>query len=241
MSTSATTTAGDRARRDAEIYASYVLSGQNVAATVKATGIAASTIRDAIKRHSVRTAEATETPELMPAAEVTPAQGGMLARLAEAAASVPETTENAEITPAAEDAPAKPARKREPKPAAGNGDVLVVYRSTKTRRDAAGRQFGETHEDEAAQIEADRKWWPIGTDRRGSLKGIVYVVNGKVARVRAVVAGGEWGRDEGGRVSVPVTAPLTAEQVAGMLPGLPFGLGSERPAVRGKIREYVRL
>jgi hypothetical protein len=236
MSTTATT-AAERATRDADLYASYVMCGQNVAATTKSTGIAASTVRDSIKRHLARTAETTSAAETAPAAEVTPAaEGGMLARLVEPA-NAPETPPATE-TPA-EDAPAAEKPASAPRPAS-NGDVLVVYRSTKSRDDGTGRMIGETGDD-AAQFDADRMWWPIGADRQGSLKGIAYVVNGKVARVRAVVAGGTWGRDERGRASVPVTSPLTADQVAELLPGLPFALGGAKPAVRGKIREYVTL
>lgn len=49
-----------------------------------------------------------------------------------------------------------------------------------------------------AQLEADRKWFPIGVTRRGRLKAIVYVVDGVVTRVRAVDPDGRWIPDDRG-------------------------------------------
>lgn len=50
--------------------------------------------------------------------------------------------------------------------------------------DDSNRRYGETGQSETVQMEADRKWWPVAPARQPRLKGIVYVVNGTVARIR---------------------------------------------------------
>jgi hypothetical protein len=65
---------------------------------------------------------------------------------------------------------------------------LVVYRNTrpgKIDRDT-NRRYGETGASETVQLDADPKWWPIHPTRRPHLKGIVYVVDGTVTRIRGV-------------------------------------------------------
>lgn len=125
----------------------------------------------------------------------------------------------------------------------GGDCVLVVYRNTRTRKvdPDTHRRFGETRAGEDAQLEADRKWFPIGATRRGRLKAIVYVVDGVVTRLRAVDPNGRWVSDDRGYMEVPVGAPLTEVQIAKQLPTLTIALGEPRPHVRGKIREYVSL
>lgn len=122
--------------------------------------------------------------------------------------------------------------------------ALVVYRNRrpgKVDKDT-NRRYGETGASEKVQLEADRKWYPIAPARRPRLKAIVYVVDGVVARVRAVDPDpSKWDTDDRGYADVPVTAPLTDVQIAQQLPTLGFGLGDPRPHVRGKIREYVSL
>jgi hypothetical protein len=120
--------------------------------------------------------------------------------------------------------------------------ALVVYRSSKAKVDPdTNRRYGETGQSEAVQLDADRKWWPIASSRRRKLKAIVYVVDGVVARVRGVDPGGQWRTDDRGYADVPLTAPLTDIQIAEQLPTLGLQLGDERPRVKGKLREYVRL
>ncbi|MGH3419514.1 MAG: hypothetical protein ACRDOD_07990, partial [Streptosporangiaceae bacterium] len=94
---------------------------------------------------------------------------------------------------------------------------------------------------ERVQLEADRKWWPVAPAPQARLKGIVYVVNGTVARIRAVIPDGAWQRDDRGYADIPLTPPLTDLQIAGQFPTLGLGLGDHRPHVRGKIREYLPL
>ena len=73
------------------------------------------------------------------------------------------------------------------------------------------------------------------------LKGIVYVVNGTVARIRAVNPGGTWERDDRGYADIPLTPPLTEVQAAEQFPTLGLRLRGSRPYVKGKIREYLPL
>ena len=125
----------------------------------------------------------------------------------------------------------------------GGDCALVVYRNTRTRKvdPDTNRRYGETGAGEAAQLEADRKWFPIATSRRLHLKALVYVVDGVVARVRAVDPDGTWVDDDRGYADIPVTKPLTDLQIAEKLPTLGLRIGHERPHVRGKIREYLPL
>ena len=123
----------------------------------------------------------------------------------------------------------------------GRDFVLVVYRNTrpgKIDRDT-NRRYGETGASEAVQFEADRKWFNIGAPQRSRLKGIVYVVDGIVRRVRGVDPDGTWHYDDRGFADIPVTAPLTDVEIARRLPTLPLRPGDQRPHVKGKIREYL--
>jgi DNA invertase Pin-like site-specific DNA recombinase len=127
---------------------------------------------------------------------------------------------------------------------AHHGDcVLVIYRNTRPGKIDPGtsRRYGETGQSEAAQLEADRKWWPVGAARKPRLKGLVYVADGVVTRVRAVQPGGTWRYDDRGYADIPLTAPLTGAQIAAQFPTLGIRLGDARPRVRGKIREYQPL
>lgn len=124
----------------------------------------------------------------------------------------------------------------------GRDCVLVVYRNTRPGKvDDSNRRYGETGQSERVQLEADRKWWPVAPARQPRLKGIVYVVNGIVARIRAVDPEGAWQRDDRGYADIPLTPPLTDLQVAEQFPTLGIRLGDHRPHVRGKIREYLPL
>jgi hypothetical protein len=122
--------------------------------------------------------------------------------------------------------------------------VLIVYRNTrpgKIDRDT-NRRFGETGQNETVQLEADRKWWNIAPSLEQRLKGMVYVVDGTVTRIRAVrPGGGAWPRDDRGYADIPITAPLTNDQVAEQFPTLGLRLGDRRPHVKGKLREYRPL
>jgi DNA invertase Pin-like site-specific DNA recombinase len=127
---------------------------------------------------------------------------------------------------------------------AHHGDcVLVVYRNTRPGKidPDTRRRFGETGQSEEVQLEADRKWWPIGAARKPRLKGFVYVADGVVRRVRAVQPGAEWSYDDRGYADVPLTGPLDDTQIARQFPTLGIRPGDARPHVRGKIREYQPL
>jgi DNA invertase Pin-like site-specific DNA recombinase len=125
----------------------------------------------------------------------------------------------------------------------GRDCVFVVYRNTRPGKIDAdtNRRYGETGQNEKVQREADSKWWPIAGPRRPRVKGIVYVVDGVVTRVRAIKPGAAWPEDDRGFVDVPVTAPLNEVEIAQQFPTLPFRIGDTRPRVRGKIREYLAL
>lgn len=69
---------------------------------------------------------------------------------------------------------------------AGDDCALIIYRNSRPKSDASNRRLGETGAGEDVQLDADRKWWPIAPARRPRLKEIVYVVDGTVARIRAV-------------------------------------------------------
>ncbi len=124
----------------------------------------------------------------------------------------------------------------------GGDCVLVVYRNTRPGKvDDSNRRYGETGQSEKVQLEADRKWWPVAPARQARLKGVIYVVNGTVARIRAVDPDGTWQRDDRGYADIPLTAPLTEVQAAEQFPTLGIRLGDPRPHVKGKIREYQPL
>jgi DNA invertase Pin-like site-specific DNA recombinase len=124
----------------------------------------------------------------------------------------------------------------------GRDCVLVIYRNTRPGKvDDANRRYGETGQSEKVQMEADRKWWPVAPARQPRLKGIIYVVNGTVARIRAVDPEGAWQRDDRGYADIPLTPPLTEIQIAEQFPTLGLRLGDHRPHVKGKIREYLTL
>jgi DNA invertase Pin-like site-specific DNA recombinase len=120
--------------------------------------------------------------------------------------------------------------------------VLVVYRNTrpgKVDRDT-NRRYGETGASETVQLDADRKWWLIHPTRRPHLKGIVYVVDGTIARIRGIDPNGRWHDDDREYANVPVTQPPTAE-IAERFPTLGPHLGGQRPRLLGKLRELLPL
>jgi DNA invertase Pin-like site-specific DNA recombinase len=125
----------------------------------------------------------------------------------------------------------------------GGDCVLVVYRNTRPGKvdPDTNRRYGETGQSEKVQLEADRKWWNVAPARQPRLKGVVYVVNGTVARIRAVDPQGTWERDDRGYADIPLTPPLTDLQAAEQLPTLGIRVGDHRPHVKGKIREYLPL
>src|SRR6266567_2707821 len=116
----------------------------------------------------------------------------------------------------------------------GGDCVLVVYRNTRPGKvDDSNRRYGETGQSEKVQLEADRKWWPVAPARQARLKGVIYVVDGTVARIRAGDPDGTWERDDRGYAGIPLTAPLTDLQVAEQFPALGIHIGDHRPHVRG--------
>ncbi|MFF3216999.1 hypothetical protein ACFYYB_41060 [Streptomyces sp. NPDC002886] len=120
--------------------------------------------------------------------------------------------------------------------------ALILYRGDNTDKVGPdGRVYGELgDENSPAQRDADRMWFIIAQDKRSLLRAMVYVVNGQVRRVRAVLDDA-WEENEQGRVAVPIGPPLSAPELIEAFPGLPFTLGDARPMVRGKIREYLAL
>jgi hypothetical protein len=70
---------------------------------------------------------------------------------------------------------------------------------------------------------------------------MAYVVNGTVARIRAVDPNGTFKPDDRSYFDVPLGPPLTDPEIAERFPTLGICLGDSRPHVRGKIREYLPL
>ncbi len=81
----------------------------------------------------------------------------------------------------------------------------------------------------------------ITAARQPHLKGVVYVVDSTVKRIRAVDSDGAWKHDDRGYADIPLTSPLDDVQVAEQFPALGIRLGDHRPHVKGKIREYLPL
>jgi hypothetical protein len=126
----------------------------------------------------------------------------------------------------------------------GQGDrVLIVYRNTRPGKidPDTNRRYGETGQSEAVQLDADRKWWNVAPSLEHRLKGVVYVADGTVSRIRAVQPDGTWQRDDRGYADIPVTSPLTSQQIAEQFPTLGLRPGARKPHVRGKLREYQLL
>ncbi|MEU5940931.1 recombinase family protein [Micromonospora sp. NPDC047548] len=124
----------------------------------------------------------------------------------------------------------------------GRDCALVVYRNSKPKIDPETlRRYGETGQGEKVQLEADRKWYPIAPSRIAKVKAFVFVVDGTVARVRAVKPGGQWTPDDRGYYDAPLTGPLTEVEIARKFPTLGLALDDPRPHQRGKIREYLPL
>ncbi len=126
------------------------------------------------------------------------------------------------------------------------GVVMVVYRGGRTAKAGpGGRQYGETGhgedgEDSRARLDADRTGFTVARDKRALLRAVVYVVDGRVVRVREV-RDGPWYEDARGKVVLPLGPPLTSADLSRRLPTLPLALGDRRPMVRGRIREHIAL
>ncbi|MGI5479325.1 hypothetical protein [Streptomyces lavendofoliae] len=118
--------------------------------------------------------------------------------------------------------------------------ALVLYRGSNTRKAAFGAGELEAAQDTQEQRDADRRWFTIAKDKRPILRGVIYVCGGQVTRVREVTAG-DWEEGPDGKVAIPVGPPLSAAEVGRRFPALPFTVGSPRPMIRGKIREYLAL
>ncbi|MFE1472138.1 hypothetical protein [Nocardiopsis dassonvillei] len=119
--------------------------------------------------------------------------------------------------------------------------VMVVYRNADPKVDESDRAYGETGADEKTQREADDRWWRVAADKEPRLRAIVYVCEGKVVRVRGVEQGKPWGRDSRGYAVIPVTAPLTTEEIDRLLPTLGLGPGDTLPQTQGPSRRYLEL
>jgi hypothetical protein len=102
--------------------------------------------------------------------------------------------------------------------AEGRDCALVIYRNTRTRKvdPDTNRRSARPAPGDAVQLEADRKWFPIGATRRPHLKAIIYVVDGVVARVRGIDS----------RPCSPERVP--SRQVSAVRPVLPTPAGRRR-------------
>jgi Caspase domain len=125
-------------------------------------------------------------------------------------------------------------------PASGSNFALTIWRKAEhVQRDWTGRQYGETGEDENIQLDADRMWWRIARWRMPYLKALVFITDGKVNRIREVYGIDEETTRDGSLLALHVSPPLSTNEVAERLPTLPVTLGSARPAIQGKLREYL--
>lgn len=132
-----------------------------------------------------------------------------------------------------------------PPPAAEVSDgppcALVLYRKQSTQDDLVGR-FADA---EDPVLESDRRLSAgparITRDRQARLRAVVYVVDGRVERVRAVDPDAEWAPVPGEARSsfAPVSEPLSAKEIDELVPGLGLHPGDEHPALAKKWREYV--
>ncbi|WP_067721679.1 hypothetical protein [Nocardia yamanashiensis] len=77
--------------------------------------------------------------------------------------------------------------------------------------------------------------------RQAAVRVVVYVVDGRIERVRAVDPGGEWVDRGDGYALAPVSAALTREEIDARFPGLGLYPGDARPAAPGQAREYIDL
>ncbi|MFD4358055.1 hypothetical protein ACFWPX_36320 [Nocardia sp. NPDC058518] len=121
--------------------------------------------------------------------------------------------------------------------------ALVLYRKRSTQ-DELVDLFAEA---EDPVLEGDRRLSAgragITADRRSRLRAVAYVVDGKVERVRAVTPGEEWipvpGQDRSR--FAPLSAPLSAQEIDELAPGLGLYPGDEHATPGKTWREYVPL
>ncbi|MCX4099117.1 hypothetical protein [Nocardia sp. alder85J] len=123
----------------------------------------------------------------------------------------------------------------------GGPEVLVVYRKART-----DRRLAEEFADAADPVwEADRRLsslrGPVPVWRRPGLRAVVYVVDGRVARVRAVEVGGVWEDLPGSHSLAPVSEPLSRSEIDARFPSLGLYPGDERAMSAGPSREYLGL
>ncbi len=107
-----------------------------------------------------------------------------------------------------------------------------------------GYEYGETGKDDAAQREADRRYWRIDKRVRPNLRLLVAVASGTVARIWPVEPNGEWEESSTrpGAVAIPVgDHPLSDEEVRAQYPSLGVVEGDPWPAEQGPNRRYVTL
>ncbi|MET8428811.1 hypothetical protein [Nocardia sp. NPDC004860] len=119
--------------------------------------------------------------------------------------------------------------------------VMVVYRKTRTQR-ALLEEFAGSAD---PLWEADRRLsslrGPVPSWRRAGLRAVVYVVDGQVARVRALDPAAAWEDLPGVFSLAPVSDPLSRSEIDARFPSLKLYPGDQRPAVVGSSREYVDL
>lgn len=120
--------------------------------------------------------------------------------------------------------------------------ALVLCRGNNTEKVGPdGHVYGEMgDENSPAQRDADRMWFIAAQDKRPLLRALVYVIDGTVRRVRAVLHD-PWEENEQGKVAVPIGPAMPAHKLADTFPGLLFTPGDTQPMVRGRIREYLAL
>ncbi|GAB2454562.1 hypothetical protein GCM10027262_79140 [Nocardia tengchongensis] len=119
--------------------------------------------------------------------------------------------------------------------------VMVVYRKSRTQRAVL-----EEFVDAADPVwEVDRRLsslrGPVPSWRRAGLRAVVYVVDGQVARVRALDPAAAWEDLPGVHSLAPVSDPLSRGEIDERFPSLKLYPGDDRPVVAGSSREYVDL
>jgi Caspase domain len=126
-------------------------------------------------------------------------------------------------------------------PTEPNYALVVWRRGGRVYSDADGRQYGDTGQDEDINFGADRMEWDIAPWRRSSLKAQIFIVDGRVDRIREVYGIDKATPTNGRKVALRVSLPLKENEIAERLPALDVKLGDEWPSVRGKVREYHKF
>lgn len=120
--------------------------------------------------------------------------------------------------------------------------VLIVYRSARLMARMRGELAGSPDLEREMDARVTAGATAIPLERRERLRAVVYVIDGRIARIRGVDPVGEWVDLPGGAMSLaPVSDPLSVTDIDALVPGLGMYPGGEWPMTRGVAREFVDL